>query len=95
MNVEKPKRNADPFKDPKITAMTAIILIIVCPLLLRMLCYLPLTCSAMAVYVGFRGIRASLASRKIGYLFLSIIGMIGGLVFFAIGLVMAYVQLSR
>jgi hypothetical protein len=93
MDDDKPK--ADPLKDPRITAMTAIILTAICPLLLRCVCYLVLTFSAMAVYVGFLGLRASYEKNRFGYLFLSIIGMIGGLVFLAIGLIMGYAELSR
>ncbi|PWT94274.1 MAG: hypothetical protein C5B53_13555 [Candidatus Melainabacteria bacterium] len=93
MPAEKPK--PDPFKDPRITAMTAVILTLICPLLLRAVCYLVLTFSAMAIYVGFCGVRASYTKNRSGYLFLSIIGMIGGLVFFAIGLIMGYAELSR
>ena len=93
MPEEKPK--PDPLKDPRITAMTAIILTLICPLLLRAVCYLVLTFSAMAVYVGICGLRASYANNRFGYLFLSIIGMIGGLVFFTLGLLMGYAELSH
>jgi hypothetical protein len=93
MPEEKPK--LDPLKDPRITAMTAIVLTLVCPLLLRAVCYLILTFSAMAVYVGVCGLRASFASNRFGYLFLSMIGTIGGLVFLAIGLIMGYSELCR
>lgn len=93
MSEEEPK--VEPLKDPRIAAMTAIILTLVCPLLLRAVCYRVLICSAMAIYVGFCGLRASYANNRSGYLFLSIIGMIGGLVFLIIGLFLGYAELSR
>ena len=80
----------DPLKDPKITAITAVILVVVSSLILLIIrtltallfsaaTYLPLTCSAMAVYVGYHGIRCALTAKAKGFLVLSILGVLGGL----------------
>lgn len=87
---EKEPSEKDPLKDPKITAITAVTLVVVSAIILAIIrsltallfsaaTYLPITCSAMAIYVGVHGIRSALTAKATGFLCMSILGVLGGL----------------
>jgi len=92
---EKKPNEPDPLKSPKITSITSVILIPVTLLLLSTVCYLPLTSSAMGIFVGFCGIRCSLAEKGKGFFCLSLIGMTGGLLSLALTIAVMVWQLHH